>query len=743
MQNQIILRDYQKKQLEFINSRLEKNRKTIAIQSPTGSGKSYVILQFVKEYFEKHKNKDCTIVFATGFNNLIFQLLEDSKKFGLEPLVWVGFKASTCGLKYMEKNKTGSFPTLKDIDAFDPNQSYRPSVSRKFCIENCIYCKHKCLYTQRRKQVSEGRGHRFIITNHSMYTISIRNQLFMPDVTFIDEAHSYPQFYESLNNITIRPDEIAKIQNFFKYSNNKIFDIAVENVNNGRECSDRMINELVGKLVDSNKFYPDLINRFVSFISYKPSVSSFCEVNKYGINITNFFVGFGELESIKTQHVLLSATIDRYTMDIFNVVSNDLYIEKTFRNNYEESKYITFIKSHSIENKDDYKKLAVKSLITRLNKGLLEDTEENRKKFQTLDDINNYADVKNDNYTFREAVNAFFEYITNNNINNGLFLSTTNENVGIIKNDYQNFNGYKIFTDKKLFEEAIKNSDKNILVGSRRYFQGVNIPGLDFVCIDKIPFPSYDDKFVAYQNYYELMTGKNSWFNHTMPKTSNDIIQTTGRLWRNKDDKGYVFILDPRINGKFKSLNKFVNEVRIGIKEEIIDINSDNIDKELLIDVHNEWVESGAWQYLNSREALSLFNKIISSGVIKNFGHNEVIEWDSISGYDKEKEKDIKALTESLTSFGFNPYEKYKAYLIKRAKYLVKKDEEYKENEYNKANGLAYKANFRLKEDEKVDFNLIDNILVFFNESVENIRETYKSENDYYNSFVEEIDDDL
>ena len=138
--------------------------------------------------------------------------------------------------------KTGSFPTLRDIDAFDVNQNYRPSVSRKFCIENCIYCKHKCLYTQRRKQISEGRGHRFIITNHSMYTISIRNQLFMPDVTFIDEAHSYPQFYESLNNITIRPDEIAKIQNFFKYSNNKIFDIAVENVNNGIECSDRMIN---------------------------------------------------------------------------------------------------------------------------------------------------------------------------------------------------------------------------------------------------------------------------------------------------------------------------------------------------------------------------------------------------------------------------------------------------------------------------------------------------------------------
>ena len=48
MHTMIQLRDYQERQLSFINNKINTDR-VISVQSPTGSGKTFVMLKFIED----------------------------------------------------------------------------------------------------------------------------------------------------------------------------------------------------------------------------------------------------------------------------------------------------------------------------------------------------------------------------------------------------------------------------------------------------------------------------------------------------------------------------------------------------------------------------------------------------------------------------------------------------------------------------------------------------------------------
>lgn len=117
--------------------------------------------------------------------------------------------------------------------------------------------------------------------------------------------------------------------------------------------------------------------------------------------------------------------------------------------------------------------------------------------------------------------------------------------------------------------------DKLVLIGSRALFQGIDISALDFVAINRIPFSTYDDKFQKQSDYLKDVARMNPWTDFTLPLVTNDLIQTTGRLWRNKDDYGTIGIFDERLNNRFKYIKKYLLDVRKGIKEVDIMNSSD------------------------------------------------------------------------------------------------------------------------------------------------------------------------
>ena len=148
--NKIELRDYQKRQVEFIENKIL-GKLPLALQSPTGSGKSFVMMQVAKNKLDEMKNSNYNVVITTGFNNLVYQMAEDAEKFGIKPLIWMGKGHIQCGLK-IEK-ETGIFPTLNTHQAFTKDKKYH--ITDFTCLNNAT-CKNKCLYNKAKQKLNNG-----------------------------------------------------------------------------------------------------------------------------------------------------------------------------------------------------------------------------------------------------------------------------------------------------------------------------------------------------------------------------------------------------------------------------------------------------------------------------------------------------------------------------------------------------------------------------------------------------------
>jgi Rad3-related DNA helicase len=128
------------------------------------------------------------------------------------------------------------------------------------------------------------------------------------------------------------------------------------------------------------------------------------------------------------------------------------------------------------------------------------------------------------------------------------------------------YNGFRMIDDLDEFSHADP-GEKLVLCGSRALFQGIDIPALDFVCLNRIPFPNWNDKARAQQDYL-TNNGKNGfdpWKGFVVPKTQNDILQSSGRLWRDVSSKGVVSIFDDRIEKHRYMIKRCFDQYRHGI----------------------------------------------------------------------------------------------------------------------------------------------------------------------------------
>ncbi len=86
-----------------------------------------------------------------------------------------------------------------------------------------------------------------------------------------------------------------------------------------------------------------------------------------------------------------------------------------------------------------------------------------------------------------------------------------------------------------------------VLVGTRGFWEGSDVPGLSLVVVDRAPFAPPDDPVI--KKLVEL--AGDSWFQHVMlPKAQVAMRQGAGRLMRRPDDRGVIALLDPRISRK-------------------------------------------------------------------------------------------------------------------------------------------------------------------------------------------------
>lgn len=91
--------------------------------------------------------------------------------------------------------------------------------------------------------------------------------------------------------------------------------------------------------------------------------------------------------------------------------------------------------------------------------------------------------------------------------------------------------------------------EKAILLGTSSFWEGVDFQGdqLKALMIVRLPFASPDEPTVAATCHHLESKGINSFYHYSLPEAILRFKQGFGRLIRNENDKGILFILDNRI----------------------------------------------------------------------------------------------------------------------------------------------------------------------------------------------------
>jgi DNA polymerase-3 subunit epsilon/ATP-dependent DNA helicase DinG len=93
--------------------------------------------------------------------------------------------------------------------------------------------------------------------------------------------------------------------------------------------------------------------------------------------------------------------------------------------------------------------------------------------------------------------------------------------------------------------ESFKTSDQAVLLGTRAFWEGVDVPGeaLSVLAIIKLPFSVPSDPVIAARSE----TFENPFYQYTVPEAILTFRQGFGRLIRSHEDHGVVAIFDKRV----------------------------------------------------------------------------------------------------------------------------------------------------------------------------------------------------
>lgn len=501
----MVLRDYQQNQLIFSLERLEVSN-TVAVESPTGSGKTFVILELAKQWLKNHPMDN--VIISTGFNHLVFLMEKRAEQMGINPVVIIGAKAVNCPAEWSAQHKELPFkPFTSDRSCNCGKKHLMLDVGHKDMSEK------KCPYTTSAyndvvNKISEGVG-QIVITNHSTFLAHQGTDIWKSaGLLIVDEAHTFSTFYDTWVSLELDENDLMRIDKAINSLKPPMNMIIKNNIKNGRMLPQQQIDALTDKLTGETKIAAK------EFFGTKPAPNNWIEMDGETYKVNRFYRTF-EMSRPKT--LLMSATLDEFTLQMFEVRRVDIYRETKQFCDYSKSEFLAIPREG-----------------------------------------------------FKQAFLEFLDHVNEKGLNRGLCLSTTISDMKIALS-CDGHENYRMISDLNEFLHANKN-ERLILCGSRALFQGIDIPDLNFVCLNRIPFPNWNEKAKAQQDFL-TNNGKNGfdpWLGFTVPKTQNDILQSSGRLWRNSESYGVVGIFDERMERHAYMIKNCFDKYRHGIKINII-----------------------------------------------------------------------------------------------------------------------------------------------------------------------------
>lgn len=505
------LRDYQQRQLDFVERTLD-HANIAAVESPTGSGKTFVMLALARNYLRTHPMSNVCI--TTGFNHLVFLMEERAEQYGLEARVLIGTRALNCPSKWNKEApmdprtgekipyrpftpagmrcQCGSEHLALDTEAGNPEDRVCPWVNRAY---------HKLL------EEIKSEGGKIVITNHSTFLAHQDNRTFDScGLLIVDEAHTFGTYYDEWMALELDEKDFKAVDHAIARLKPPMNMIIQKNIANGKQLPPAQIEALCGQMDRKTAA------TVREFFETKSAPNNYITIGENSGRIDYFYHYFGFKRPAKT--VLFTATLDSWTAQMFELARSNVYRERMQFCDYSKSEFIAFPREE-----------------------------------------------------FEQAFKEFLQYVDKKGLKHGLCLSTTIKDMNQAMS-MSGLYGFEMIKDLQEFERIVLDEPerKVVLCGSRALFQGVDIQGLEFVCLNKIPFPNYDEKQQKMNAFLEETTGMNSWSGFTVPKTQNDLLQSSGRLWRNVDSAGVVSYFDTRVE-KFGYMFDYVfNGYRNGIQ---------------------------------------------------------------------------------------------------------------------------------------------------------------------------------
>lgn len=130
--------------------------------------------------------------------------------------------------------------------------------------------------------------------------------------------------------------------------------------------------------------------------------------------------------------------------------------------------------------------------------------------------------------------------------------------------------------DARALVERFARADGNpkVLVGSKTFWQGVDVPGeaLSLVLIDKIPFAPPADP-IQYMRTTQLSDPGSAFTALAVPRATMQLKQAAGRLIRSASDRGVLVLCDPRLAGGYgrRIMDSLQPMRRARSKQELLD----------------------------------------------------------------------------------------------------------------------------------------------------------------------------
>lgn len=92
-----------------------------------------------------------------------------------------------------------------------------------------------------------------------------------------------------------------------------------------------------------------------------------------------------------------------------------------------------------------------------------------------------------------------------------------------------------------------QDTHNGVIFGTRSWWQGVDLPGMRLLIIDKLPFPQLNDPIINARNQDIEARGGSSFNEFMLPMAIITFRQGAGRLMRQEDDRGVIVVCDDRI----------------------------------------------------------------------------------------------------------------------------------------------------------------------------------------------------